>query len=357
MRLERSRVARLPHYPAAMPTRPRLASLRACSAVALLLALGCRSSEQDSFQREPVPSDELPPALDLDASAYEAAIRVSLPPESPEEFDGLHNVYHLSENIASGSEPHGIAALRTLAEMGIKTIISVDGKVPDDAAAEALGMRYVHIPIRYSGVSDDELAELAKTYRELEGPFYVHCFHGKHRGPAGAAVGRMVLDGTPRQNVIAEMRQYCGTSSKYEGLYRDIATARIPTADETRALEFDFAPARRPRGVVGVMVDLSRANDLVDELAKRDFAPDPDHPDVDARNEATKLAQSFEHALQLDEVKNGPRDLRAWFEDGRDGARALVRALEPDALALERAHESWRAVQASCTACHLVYRN
>jgi protein tyrosine phosphatase (PTP) superfamily phosphohydrolase (DUF442 family) len=283
-------------------------------------------------------------------------MRVSLPPESPEEFEGLHNVFHLSENIVSGSEPHGDAALRTLADMGIKTIISVDGKVPDGAAAAALGMRYVHVPIQYKGFTADEIADLAKTYRELDGPFYVHCFHGKHRGPAGAAVGRMVLDGAPRQNVLAEMRQYCGTSSKYEGLYRDIATARIPSAEETRALDFDFSAARLPRGVTGVMVNVSRSNDLIEALAKNDFAADPAHPDVDARNEAEQLLQSFDAALQLDEVKNGPADFRGWFEDARDGARTLTEALQrEDGLA--DANRGWAEVKRSCSACHLVYRN
>jgi hypothetical protein len=166
----------------------------------------------------------------------------------------------------------------------------------------------------------------------------------------------MVLDGAPRQTVIAEMRQYCGTSAKYEGLYRDVATARIPTADETRALEYDFPAAKLPRGVVGVMVNVSRANDLIEELAKRDFAADPAHPDVDARNEAVTLHQTFEAALELDEVKNGPADFRGWFEDARDGARALSEALQrEDGLADARL--GWAAVQQSCTACHLVYRN
>jgi len=156
--------------------------------------------------------------------------------------------------------------------------------------------------------------------------------------------------------VIAEMRQYCGTSSKYEGLYRDIATARIPSADETRALEFDFPAAKLPRGVAEVMVHVSRANDLVEELAKRDYAADPAHPDVDARNEAETLRQAFEAALELDEVKNGPEDFRGWFEDARDGARALAEALQRED-GLDEANRGWAKLQKSCSACHLAYRN
>ena len=318
-----------------------------------LLASACRISE-------PVPSvsrssEAVPPAMVLDGTAYETAARVSLPPESPEEFEGLHNVYRLSDNIISGSEPHGEAALRTLADMGVKTILSVDGKVPDAEGAAALGMRYVHIPIQYKGLTNEEMDELAKSFRELEGPFFVHCFHGKHRGPAAAAVGRIVLDGADRQTAIAEMRQYCGTSSKYEGLYKDIATAYIPPKSETAALDFDFPARKLPRGVVGAMIELSRANDNLDLLADNAFQADPSHPDVDPRNEAVKLLQAFEASLALDEVVEGPADYRGWFEEAHDQSAALVDALARDDA--DAARESWAAVKQTCTDCHLIYRN
>jgi hypothetical protein len=157
------------------------------------------------------------------------------------------------------------------------------------------------------------------------------------------------------------MRQYCGTSSKYEGLYRDIATKYLPTVSETKALDFDFAPAKEPKGVVGVMVGISRANDNLDLLQKRAFAVDPEHPDVDPLNEAEKILQTFEAACRLDEVRNGPADFRGWFEDSRRDSEALVSALKDaragEQGAAERASESWSAVKASCSACHLIYRN
>ena len=49
-----------------------------------------------------------------------------------------------------------------------------------------------------AGINEDEIAMIAKTFREVEGPFYVHCYHGKHRGPAAAAIGRVALDGLGR---------------------------------------------------------------------------------------------------------------------------------------------------------------
>jgi protein tyrosine phosphatase (PTP) superfamily phosphohydrolase (DUF442 family) len=271
------------------------------------------------------------------------------------------NVFHLSENVISGSEPHDEQALRRLLDMGVRTIISVDGKAPAAEEAAALGMRYVHVPIQYSGIGEADIARLAKTFRELEGPFYVHCFHGKHRGPAGAAIGRIVLDGSSREVAIAEMKQYCGTSDKYEGLFRTIATAEMPTSAETRAFAYAFDAVKKPRGIVGTMVPVSRTHDTLFDLMERDWAVDPEHPDIDPLNEAEILAQAFGDGCDLEQVAGGPADLRAWFERSRDESRALVAALR--ALregASERSGEAtkrFEAIKQLCADCHAAYRN
>jgi protein tyrosine phosphatase (PTP) superfamily phosphohydrolase (DUF442 family)/cytochrome c556 len=339
----------------------------------LLLALACTTSEPGPSRTEPstapagAPAKDvryalsLPPPMTLEGSAFHAAELIPLTPREPEEYPGLHNVFQLSDDIVSGSEPHGPEALVALREMGIKTILSVDGKEPDALAAAELGMRYVHIPIQYSGFSEGELAEITKTFRELEGPFYVHCFHGKHRGPAAAAVGRVVLDGASRETAIGEMKQYCGTSEKYEGLYREIAITPFPGVEETAGLDYGFDPVRRPEGMVGLMVVMTRAHDNLVELDKRAWALDPEHPDVDALNEATKILQAFENAQDLGQVRAGPDDLRGWMEDSLVESRALVAALREqragDAEAAAAASASFKRLKAGCNTCHAAYRD
>ena len=330
----------------------------------VLLAALAACQSPGTAGAEPAPSEpSLPVAapLALEGKAYDSAGQVALPEQSPQELAGLHNVFHLSEDIVSGSEPHGPEALQVLRDMGIKTIISVDGKAPEAEAAAALGMRYVHVPIQYSGIGDDDLARLSKTYRELEGPFYVHCFHGKHRGPAAAAVGRVVLDGASRETAIAEMRQYCGTSAKYEGLYRVIATGPIPGAAATRTYAYAFPAIDLPEGVVGSMVEISRAHDHIADLSKRGWTVDPEHPDVDPQNEVAKLLQGFEAACQLGEVVKGPTDQADWFVSSREDTRKLQAELASflggDAAAGAAASATFKKVQATCDACHAAYRN
>ena len=241
-------------------------------------------------------------AAPISGDAFEAAARTTLPVVKPLELAGLHNVFRLSPDIISGAEPQGEDAFRELERMGVKTILSVDGKAPDSARAARHGMRYVHAPIQYSTVTDDEMARIAKTFRELEPPFYVHCFHGKHRGPAAAAIGRIARDGATREQALAEMRQWCGTSGKYAGLYRDIARGPIPTEAASRALVWDFPEKARLEGYRHAMVEAARCFDHLIALARRDWQADPDHPDVDARNEAEKLAQIMQRTVNHNEL-------------------------------------------------------
>jgi len=321
-----------------------------------LLLSACRSAEE---QDAPAPLPSVPPPIAVRGTAYQAAMTVELPRVPPEEHPELHNVYRLSDNIISGSEPHGEEAFRILQALGVHTILSVDGKVPDAELAARYGMKYVHVPIQYKGIAPLEVTEIAKTFREQEGPFYVHCFHGKHRGPAAAEIGRLVLDGIPRETAIAEMRQWCGTAESYEGLYRTIAEAEIPDAAETRAFAFDFPAAHPFQGFRAGMVEVSRADDNLKTLSKNKWKPSADHPDADAENEATKLASAFERSLALPEMAARPADFQQWMTESRTTALALREALLGVQAGgpTEAADAAYKALGKTCTACHDSYRN
>lgn len=299
--------------------------------------------------------------IELEGTGYALATKEALPERKPEDSEGLHQVFQLSKNIISGAEPTGEAAFKRIADMGVKTILSVDGKTPDAETARKYGLRYVHVPIKYSGITTDEIDKIAKTYRELEGPFFVHCFHGKHRGPAGAAIGRLVLDGASREQALAEMAQWCGTAQKYEGLFQTIAKAEMPTAAQSKASSFAFDEAHPFEGIRSGMILLTRAWDNIKYLEKGDFKPNAEHPDLDAVNEAEKAKQLLAQMHASDEMLSKPKDYQDWMKDSAEGAVALHQSLyklkegQADALATARKH--FTTVKQACSACHKAYRN
>jgi protein tyrosine phosphatase (PTP) superfamily phosphohydrolase (DUF442 family) len=319
-----------------------------------ILLFACTASVHD--EAKPVS----PPIPLGEGSAYEFALSVQLPLTPPQDSSGLHNVYRLSESIVSGSEPHGEEAFRALQAMGIRTILSVDGKVPEAELAARYGMTYVHVPIQYKGITDDEMLKLAKTFREQRAPFYVHCFHGKHRGPAAAEVGRVVLDGIARDQAVAEMRQWCGTASSYEGLYRVIAEGNIPDARTSAAFAWDFPAAHPFDGFRGGMVEVSRADDNLRFLSRRKWQPDAEHPDVDALHEATKLASALERCAELDAIASKPPDFRGWMADSvkqSASMRDALAGLQEGTSNSAEADKAYKELTTSCNACHEVYRN
>ncbi len=330
-------------------------------ALALALALAACGPEPAAPPTATTPTaPAVPPALSAGPTSYDVAGTVELPEREPQDWEDLHNVFHLSDEIVSGSEPHGEGALKRIADMGVKTIISVDGKAPDVEIAEKLGMRYVHVPIQYSGITAAERMKLAKAFREVEGPVFVHCFHGVHRGPAAAALGRVVRDGVSREQAVAEMRQWCGTSKKYQGLYETVGRADIPDVAETAAYTWDFPASHAFEGFRQAMVEVSRPYDHLKSLAKRNWAVDPEHPDLHAGNEAAKMVEILVATADLDDVSNKPDDFRAWIDESIEYAKGLDQALknlgagEGDLEAVTAAFED---VKARCDACHKAYRN
>lgn len=301
------------------------------------------------------PSVTAPAPLADVEDAFALAGEFALPDRAAQTWSDMQNVYHLSENIVSGGEPLSAASFERLDAWGVRTVISVDGKAPDAARAAAHGMQVVHVPIRYSGLSEEQVLQLSKSFRELEPPFYVHCFHGRHRGPAAAALGRLVLDGAPRERVIAEMRQWCGTSPKYAGLFHSLATLPVPDAADTAAFGFDFHAAAPYDGLRDAMAAITRSYENLELLAEGGFAPDAEHPDLVPVEEAKQVVAGFEACVDLGEVQMGPKDHLAWMEESLVEARTLLAALEArDAAAADAALGE---LSATCAACHRAYRN
>lgn len=321
---------------------------------------GGRSAERPkSAETARLPA--VPPPMQFEGTGYDRAGAKKLPERKPEEKPGLHNLYRLSDDLISGAEPEGEEAFRNLQAMGVKTILSVDGKAPNVELAAKYGMRYVHIPIQYKGISPDEVMQISKFYREAEGPIYTHCFHGNHRGPASLAIGRVVRDGAPRETAIQEMRQYCGTSKKYEGLYLAVAKGAIPSAEETAAFSCEFRSAQPFRGIRRGMIDSARSFDPLREMAKGGWNPDPDHPDLDAGNEAAKLADLFAAMAASEELRSKAGDFRRWMADCAAESAVLkdlvAKQRKGDAEAGKAAKESFDRLEKSCNGCHAVYRN
>jgi protein tyrosine phosphatase (PTP) superfamily phosphohydrolase (DUF442 family) len=272
--------------------------------------------------------------------------------DGPIQKKGLHNVYRITDNLFSGSSPEGDDGFQSLKELGVRTILSVDGARPDVERAQKFGLRYVHLPFGYDGIPRQRVLELAKAVRDLPGPVYLHCHHGKHRGPAAAAVIHLCLDEKCSiAQAVAEMKR-AGTDPRYTGLFNLPHTLVRPTSKELDAIGNEFPEVAKVPDLAQIMVEIDARWENLKLIRAAGWKSPRNHPDLDPAHEGLQLMEQYREAGRL---KKGPEEMRRWLADAEGGAEELVRWLRGnDAPAAEKAFQS---LGTSCVRCHAKYRD
>jgi hypothetical protein len=275
------------------------------------------------------------------------------------EVPGLHNVFRVCDTIFSGSGPEGEQAFASLKKLGVKTVISVDGARPDVGLARKYGLRYVHMPVGYGGVSRPQALQIARVARELPGPFYIHCHHGKHRGPTVAAVARLCVDERCGVADALAVLRSAGTDPRYQGLFRSVREFRRPTAQELAALSGEFPEVVQVAGLTHAMVTIDHCWDSMKLAREAGWKTPPDHPDIDPAHEALQLVEGFQELRRSPQLSNRPDEFRAWVAEAHERARELEQILRagPDNKLADGLEKAYRAVGALCTRCHAKYRD
>ncbi len=260
----------------------------------------------------------------------------------------------VSERIYTGGQPKTAEAFQGLQALGIQTVVNVDGARPNLSLAKLHGMNYVHIPMHYDTVEPLVLLSLQRVLQERPGPFYIHCHHGKHRGPAAAALAWRMDEVVSSEQALEVLRR-AGTSKSYPGLWRDVAGYRPFPATVALPPLFEVAEVG---GFTGAMAEIDRTWDHIKMLKSQQWQESSAHPDVQPQQESSILRQQFEDAQES--AKGDPNyseDFR--FMDYLGEAVALSRELE-QALQennASQAHSLVNSIRQSCKQCHRPYRN
>ncbi|MGV3723360.1 MAG: hypothetical protein ACO1SX_20880 [Actinomycetota bacterium] len=308
----------------------RVQQVAALACVATLLAVGAVRPEAS----ETLPDGPLP-----------------IGDAAPRDFAGLHHVIRLSEKLYSGGVPEGDSGFQALQRLGVKTIITVDGAKPEVERARKLGMRYVHLPFGYDGCPTPQANAIAKAVRDLPGPVYLHCHHGKHRSPTAAAFARIAVDGVSNEEAVQEL-QRAGTGKNYTGLYGAVSRYTPPTRKELDRLKVTFREVAPTPPLVEGMVAIEQRFDRLMKLQKDGWKPTPG---VDAAYEALQLQELFTELNRTGEIKGRPVDYRRWMRASEQDGKALEAALR--AGKTEAASMFLGKVAAGCGSCHAKYRN
>lgn len=267
---------------------------------------------------------------------------------------GIEHHHRWSEKLGQGGQPVGEVAFRNLAALGYTTVLSVDGAKPDLELAAKYGLRYVHVPIEYSGIERDQALRIVQAVRTSDGPVFVHCHHGLHRGPAGAMVARIAVDGITNEEAVKELKD-SNCSAKYTGLYRDIGAFTAPTAEELAKVPTDLPSYVSPGDVPAHMAVASRIFERLAACDKAGWKAPEGSPDVSPKHEATMLRESFREMLRLDEVKTHEDRYVKWMTQSEADCATLEAAVAGGKNA--DASAALTRVKKTCDTCHAQYRD
>ncbi|XZE52463.1 hypothetical protein SH139x_004156 [Planctomycetaceae bacterium SH139] len=301
---------------------------------------------------------------DGEADDQAAAASRAGTPTFPQRIATAHlpNVLQLHPSVLSGGLPADRAAFAELQQLGVKTVLSVDGAQPDESTAAEFGLLYVHLPHGYDGISDHRGLELAKALRELEGPIYIHCHHGKHRSPAAATVACVAAGMLPAHSAAAVLKM-AGTSPHYLGLHQAAANARPVAPQVLDQLQVEFTAHAQVPALAEAMVQLEHTHERIGQIAAAGWQSPAEHPDLEPAHEALLLREHFAELIRAEKNTGREPEYMELLRDSAEAAESLERSIRAWQAAKtgspppQTLDNSARRVGENCRKCHRVSRD
>ncbi len=268
----------------------------------------------------------------------------------------ITNLMKIGKGLYTGGLPESEDEFKRLSKLGIKTIVSVDGNRPRVELAKKHGLKYIHIPIGYDGLQKQESYSIVRVVKECEAPYYFHCHHGKHRGPASAAIACIAMKQADNKNAL-KILELAGTSKGYSGLWRDVKKFTLPN----------------PNQLLPVLKEISETDSMVDAMVKISHR-------FDSLGKGLKIGQpNFEFSqwkkskerdslieislLLAEDFRETDRNLgsdydsefRKMLKDSEKQAQEIHKLLKTGKPNLSR--NLFLSLKKSCNQCHQSYRN
>jgi protein tyrosine phosphatase (PTP) superfamily phosphohydrolase (DUF442 family) len=320
-----------------------------CIFAFLVLAAGCGQQAMPPATSPP-PSVSTPPSPASTSAPRESTANI-------EKIEAKHlpNPVRVTAGVISGGLPEGDAAFAELKDLGVKTIISVDGAKPDVATAEKYGLRYVHLPHGYDGIPEDRARLLAKGVRDLPRPIYVHCHHGKHRSPAAAAVACLGA-GLIGQAEATQVLKVAGTGENYLGLFQSVERTQPLGKAVLDQVPADFPATAKIPVMAEAMIEIEHIHDRLKAIEKAGWKTPADQPALARDHEALLLREQFTELLRVPEMKDRPEGFRQLTGEAETLALALEEGLK-STIEPEVASKLFLAVSNNCKTCHREFRD
>jgi protein tyrosine phosphatase (PTP) superfamily phosphohydrolase (DUF442 family) len=283
---------------------------------------------------------------------------VASPKLSRQDSALLPNLILVNEHVYSGGQPEGDSAFAELRTLGIRTIISVDGAKPEVELAKRHGLRYVHLPHGYDGISKQHGKQLAKAMRSLEGPFYIHCHHGKHRSPAATAVACVNL-GWLNSDAALKLLTIAGTDTRYQGLYRSVQNAQLLEKEDLATVPDDFPSVSKLPPMAESMVEIEQHFGHLKTLQQQNW--NSADQKENSLQKALMLFEQFRELQRIDDPRIKNAEFVAMSLASEQAALTVERTLSSSSVdsfeAINKLNQAMKVIEANCKSCHQLVRD
>lgn len=269
----------------------------------------------------------------------------------------LPNALWVQRGVLSGGLPEGDAAFEELQQLGIRTVISVDGIPPDTARADKYGLRYIHLPHGYDGIPKKRILEIAKAIQCLPGPVYIHCHHGKHRSPAAASAACVSLGLITPQQALTVLK-IAGTNPGFRGLFDAIETSRGIQGEEISTLDVEYRSRAEVTPMVDAMVSLDALLDRLEKHQNQLW----ESPEIAASDSLLLKEHYMELHRSESHAGSRPEAFLNFLVEGQELSTKLESVLlEHHARSREErtavADGVLKALSQNCVQCHVAFRD
>lgn len=260
----------------------------------------------------------------------------------PAPIPGIKNLRQVTPAILCGSQPESADSFEALAQRGVKVIVSVDGASPLIEEAHKYGLRYVHVPIGYGKIGPQQRADLVEAVKTAGGPVFIHCHHGKHRGPAAAAYCGMAAGQLTEEQGVRLLSE-AGTRPDYVGLWEAIQKFEPPKVPAGKLVE-----VAKVEPIVAAMVRIDNHWTSLEKLLQAGPALD-----AEAHQELLLLIEEFRELPRQHVTQD--EDLKKQMQQAQEATESLLKAVESGAAAGEIKLAAKRVSQ-RCGDCHAAHR-
>ncbi len=275
------------------------------------------------------------------------------------ESNSIGNLLQVASTVYSGAVPVGDEAFQAIQRLGVRTIISVDGMPPNVELASKYGLKYVHLPHGYDGISKQRAMELAKAVRTVEPPIFIHCHHGLHRSPAAAATA-CVIAGIISPDQAAKVLRIAGTDANYRGLFQSVHDAKKVDPRELDDLEVVFSERVELPKLTREMVSMDELFEQLKLLINANEITEPKSTVwVEGRHKALLLRESYTELVRSSELSDYSDRFRELLIEGERLTTDLEEAIDghDNDIGQGRILSGLNRLTGNCKSCHQEFRD